>query len=93
MSGAAAAPAVLPAAHAPARGGTMARALAPRLVLGLYILFLLVPIYWLVNMSLKTNFEISTGVRPLERKRSEKLVATGGQVSKPVLPSQEPLAF
>ena len=28
------------------------------LVMGLYLLFLLVPIYWLVNMSLKTNTEI-----------------------------------
>jgi glycerol transport system permease protein len=36
--------------------------LAPRLVLGLYILFLLVPIYWLVNMSLKTNTEIGSGM-------------------------------
>ncbi len=31
-----------------------------RLILALYILFLLVPIYWLVNMSLKTNTEIVT---------------------------------
>ncbi|HEY6631851.1 MAG TPA: carbohydrate ABC transporter permease [Rhizobiaceae bacterium] len=30
------------------------------LVLALYILFLLLPIYWLVNMSLKTNTEITT---------------------------------
>ena len=28
------------------------------LVMGLYLLFLLVPIYWLLNMSLKTNTEI-----------------------------------
>lgn len=28
----------------------------------LYILFLLVPIYWLVNMSFKTNMEITSGV-------------------------------
>jgi glycerol transport system permease protein len=28
----------------------------------LYILFLLVPIYWLVNMSLKTNYEIISGM-------------------------------
>ncbi|RGP35112.1 carbohydrate ABC transporter permease [Pseudotabrizicola alkalilacus] len=28
------------------------------LVMGLYLLFLLLPIYWLVNMSLKTNTEI-----------------------------------
>ncbi len=53
--------AALPAARAPAREGA-ARALAPRLVLGLYVLFLLVPIYWLVNMSLKTNLEISSGM-------------------------------
>jgi glycerol transport system permease protein len=26
----------------------------------LYLLFLLVPIYWLVNMSLKTNTEITS---------------------------------
>ncbi|BCJ92217.1 sugar ABC transporter permease [Terrihabitans soli] len=31
-----------------------------RLILSLYIAFLLVPIYWLVNMSLKTNTEIVT---------------------------------
>ena len=58
---AAAAPAALPAARAPAREGT-GRALAPRVVLGLYLLFLLVPIYWLVNMSLKTNAEIASGM-------------------------------
>ena len=56
-----AAPAALPAARAPAQGGAL-RAMAPRLVLGLYVLFLLVPIYWLVNMSLKTNLEISSGM-------------------------------
>jgi glycerol transport system permease protein len=33
-----------------------------RLGLALYLLFLAVPIYWLVNMSLKTNFEISSGM-------------------------------
>jgi len=31
-------------------------------VLGVYIAFLLVPIYWLINMSLKTNQEITGGV-------------------------------
>jgi glycerol transport system permease protein len=36
--------------------------LAGRIVLGLYLLFLLVPIYWLVNMSLKTNLEIASGM-------------------------------
>ncbi|MBC2837150.1 carbohydrate ABC transporter permease [Paragemmobacter straminiformis] len=30
------------------------------LVMALYLLFLLVPIYWLVNMSLKTNMEITS---------------------------------
>ena len=40
-----------------------ARRRAPRvnrsaIVLGLYLIFLLLPIYWLVNMSLKTNTEI-----------------------------------
>ena len=30
------------------------------IVMGLYLLFLLVPIYWLVNMSLKTNTEITS---------------------------------
>ncbi|TDG33108.1 carbohydrate ABC transporter permease [Paracraurococcus ruber] len=54
-------PAAIPAARAPARR-LAASALAPRVVLGLYILFLLTPIYWLVNMSLKTNLEISTGM-------------------------------
>jgi glycerol transport system permease protein len=39
-------------------GGRM----AGRIVLGLYLLFLLVPIYWLVNMSLKTNLEIASGM-------------------------------
>jgi glycerol transport system permease protein len=32
------------------------------MVLGAYIAFLLVPIYWLINMSLKTNQEITAGV-------------------------------
>ncbi len=32
-----------------------------RLTMGLYLLFLLLPIYWLVNMSLKTNAEIISG--------------------------------
>jgi glycerol transport system permease protein len=30
-----------------------------RIILALYLIFLLVPIYWLVNMSLKTNAEIT----------------------------------
>ena len=28
------------------------------IVMGLYLIFLLLPIYWLINMSLKTNTEI-----------------------------------
>jgi glycerol transport system permease protein len=35
---------------------------AKPVVMALYLLFLLVPIYWLVNMSLKTNVEIVTGL-------------------------------
>ncbi|HYI89283.1 MAG TPA: carbohydrate ABC transporter permease, partial [Beijerinckiaceae bacterium] len=31
-------------------------------ILSLYLLFLALPIYWLVNMSLKTNAEITTGL-------------------------------
>lgn len=34
----------------------------PKFGLGLYLLFLLVPIYWLVSMSLKTNAEIAGGM-------------------------------
>jgi glycerol transport system permease protein len=33
-----------------------------RLVIALYLVFLLLPIYWLVNMSLKTNTEIISGL-------------------------------
>jgi glycerol transport system permease protein len=61
MSGATLAPAALVEARAPARSGAL-RAAIPRVVLVLYILFLLVPIYWLVNMSLKTNLEINSGM-------------------------------
>lgn len=61
MSGAALAPASLAATRAPAESGAL-RAAVPRVVLVLYILFLLVPIYWLVNMSLKTNLEINSGM-------------------------------
>ncbi|GFZ93836.1 carbohydrate ABC transporter permease [Elstera cyanobacteriorum] len=35
--------------------------LTRRLVMGFYLLFLLLPIYWLINMSLKTNSEIISG--------------------------------
>ncbi|MBS7544386.1 carbohydrate ABC transporter permease [Ancylobacter oerskovii] len=31
-------------------------------IMALYLVFLILPIYWLVNMSLKTNFEINTTV-------------------------------
>lgn len=37
---------------------TRARVNTRAIVMGLYLLFLLLPIYWLLNMSLKTNFEI-----------------------------------
>ena len=30
------------------------------IVMAVYLLFLLVPIYWLINMSLKTNTEITS---------------------------------
>ena len=36
--------------------------LRKKAVLGLYILFLLVPIYWLLNMSFKSNTEILGGL-------------------------------
>jgi glycerol transport system permease protein len=53
-----------------AKAGTVAvnRALAgPRVngkavVMTLYLVFLMLPIYWLVNMSLKTNMEITSGL-------------------------------
>ena len=36
----------------------MRRGLVPRVALALYLAALLLPIYWLVNMSFKTNGEI-----------------------------------
>ena len=36
----------------------MMRVKSSAIVMALYLLFLLIPIYWLVNMSLKTNTEI-----------------------------------
>jgi glycerol transport system permease protein len=36
------------------------RAYVPAIVMAIYLLFLLVPIYWLINMSLKTNTEITS---------------------------------
>ena len=59
----------VPDAAVPAPAPTAARAgraaWRPRggaIVMTLYLLFLLVPIYWLVNMSLKTNAEITGGL-------------------------------
>ncbi|HSK41035.1 MAG TPA: carbohydrate ABC transporter permease, partial [Arenibaculum sp.] len=50
----------------PAKAGREARARAGisrrTLVLVLYIVFLMLPIYWMVNMSLKTNTEILSGL-------------------------------
>jgi len=39
-----------------------------RTILALYLVFLLVPIYWLLNMSLKTNTEITTSLTLWPRK-------------------------
>src|SRR5690606_25503885 len=40
-------------------GGHVMRIKTPTVVMVLYLLFLMLPIYWLVNMSLKTNAEIT----------------------------------
>ena len=32
-----------------------------RVILALFLIFLMLPIYWLVNMSFKTNAEITAG--------------------------------
>ncbi|MBS0123716.1 carbohydrate ABC transporter permease [Thetidibacter halocola] len=42
----------------PTRARTLPRVNTSAVVMGLYLLFLLLPIYWLLNMSLKTNTEI-----------------------------------
>jgi glycerol transport system permease protein len=42
----------------PARSFTLPKVKTSAVVMGLYLLFLLLPIYWLLNMSLKTNTEI-----------------------------------
>ncbi|MFP5511399.1 MAG: carbohydrate ABC transporter permease [Alphaproteobacteria bacterium] len=42
----------------PARSFAAPRVKSSAVVMGLYLLFLLLPIYWLLNMSLKTNTEI-----------------------------------
>ena len=34
-------------------------------VIALYLLFLMIPVYWLVNMSLKTNTEITQTLHAL----------------------------
>lgn len=58
-SAAIATPITLPRARAArARTGVRGRTV----VMTLYLLFLMLPIYWLVNMSLKTNQEITTGL-------------------------------
>ncbi len=44
----------------PAKAKASSRVNGSAVVMILYILFLLVPIYWLVNMSLKTNTEITS---------------------------------
>ena len=33
-----------------------------RVILSLFLIFLLLPIYWLINMSFKTNTEITTSM-------------------------------
>ncbi len=57
LPGAVTAPAV---AH-PARIRTRERSVGSAVVMTLYLMFLLLPIYWLINMSLKTNTEILGG--------------------------------
>ncbi|MCA0922757.1 carbohydrate ABC transporter permease [Pseudooceanicola nanhaiensis] len=44
--------------HAPARTRSLPKVNSRAVVMTLYLLFLLLPIYWLLNMSLKTNTEI-----------------------------------
>ena len=53
--------ATAPRAYAPARVRRRLRVSRSAVVMTLYLLFLMVPIYWLVNMSLKTNAEILGG--------------------------------
>ena len=43
---------------APTRSRSLPKVNSRAVVMGLYLLFLLLPIYWLLNMSLKTNTEI-----------------------------------
>jgi glycerol transport system permease protein len=44
------------------RGSRMRGSLGRPLGMALYMLFLLIPIYWLINMSFKTNTEIMSGL-------------------------------
>ncbi len=53
-------PAAAPLAANRALSGT--RVSGRVVVMTLYLLFLMLPIYWLVNMSLKTNMEITSGL-------------------------------
>ena len=51
----------------PAKSGSLVRNSPARpfgrpLGLGLYILFLMIPVYWLLNMSFKTNADILSGL-------------------------------
>ncbi len=46
----------------PARGPLMRKPFGRSLGLALYILFLMVPVYWLLNMSFKTNADIPAGL-------------------------------
>ena len=60
----------IPGDLAPARPRARARRFRPNgsaVVMTLYLLFLMLPIYWLVNMSLKTNAEILGGFSLLPR--------------------------
>ena len=56
--GAAAIPGDVTAATNDARAARRFRPSGSAVVMGLYLLFLMLPIYWLLNMSLKTNAEI-----------------------------------
>ncbi|ACM04174.1 Glycerol-3-phosphate ABC transporter, permease protein UgpE [Rhodobacter sp. AKP1] len=51
-----------PAARRPSRDTARTRSLIAGTLLIAYLLFLLIPIYWLVNMSLKPNSEIMSSV-------------------------------
>jgi glycerol transport system permease protein len=59
-----------------AEGRLMRTGLAPRLALVAYLLALMLPIYWLVNMSLRTNADIMSGLALFPRHPTlEKYVA------------------